>query len=94
MMLTLDELKNIVGVYSDEVYGPDRTYAAPLEKLHEEIQECMQGGEIEEYADCLLCLLDSFRKRYPHQSTSFLLISAEHKLQVLRTKAARKIKQA
>ena len=41
MLKDLEQIKNAVAAFSDEKYGKDRSYEAPLIKLHEEVEETL-----------------------------------------------------
>jgi hypothetical protein len=78
--MNLNDIKNIIAEFSDKTFGADRPYTAPLYKLAEEVQEAIDGGKMEEYADMLLLILDSFRKKYPLTDAQILLDYCEHKV--------------
>jgi hypothetical protein len=68
--LTFNQLKDKAAKFSDSHFGADRPAHLPLKKLSEEakeLAECLIDGNIDpldEYADCFLVLIDSFRKYY------------------------------
>ena len=68
--INLNELKYKAAKFSDQMFGTDRPAHLPLKKLSEEsaeLAECLIEGKIDpldEYADCFLVLIDSFRKYY------------------------------
>jgi hypothetical protein len=79
----LEKIKKDIASFSDKTFGTNRSFAAPLEHLKEEVQEVIDSnGDIDEYADCMLLLLDSFRMKYPNLSTKDLLKQCKRKLKV------------
>ncbi len=81
MTLTLDEVKNMVTSFSTEKFG-DRVFTVPLEKLKDEIDEAIKSGDLVEFADMQICLLDAFRIRFPALTTDVLLSACAKKLNV------------
>lgn len=73
MEITLEGIKTSIAEFSDRVFGIDRPYTAPLYHLKKEVDETIESGDVEEYADMLLLLLDSFRKKHPDKTTEDLL---------------------
>jgi hypothetical protein len=80
--ITLEDVKNGIADFSDRKFGTERTYVAPLHHLKLEVVEVMADGDMYEYADCLLLLMDSFRKRYPDQHSDILLKSCIEKISI------------
>ena len=76
----LENIKNLIAEFSDRVFGVDRPYTAPLYHLKKEVDETIIDGELEEYADMMLCLLDSFRKKHPDKTTLDLMCACHFKL--------------
>ena len=64
----IDYVKTEIGKFSDEKFGIRTNPAGPLNHLKEEVQELLDAigkeNEEEEWADCLLLLIDAFRIRY------------------------------
>jgi hypothetical protein len=89
-VITLDQLRDRIAEFSDRVFGKDRPYTAPLHHLKKEVDEVIDDGAIEEYADCLLLLIDSYRKKFPGIPTSWLLDAANSKINVLETRTWQK----
>ena len=81
-MKTLEDIKNSIAEFSDRKFGANRPYTAPLHHLKKEVDEVIEKGEISEYADCLLLLLDSFRKKYPETHTDWLIENCRVKILV------------
>jgi hypothetical protein len=54
------------------------------------VDEVLEDGDIGEYADCLLLLIDSYRKKFPNVPTSFLLGAANAKIDILETRTWQK----
>jgi hypothetical protein len=87
----LNYLKDEIRDFSEEKFGVRTDASGPLHHLQEEVEELIdvlgKGGlaEEEEWADCLLLLLDAFRIRYGND-TSFnkLLHFALNKLDVIK----------
>lgn len=80
----VEKLMKDIAEFSDKTFGKDRPYTAPLYHLKEEIEEVIPNGDMMEYADCLLLLLDSFRKRYPNVSIYELINTAFEKIEILK----------
>ena len=54
---------NDLSKWSDSAFGKERPFTAPLHHLKLEIDEVIESdGDPEEFADCFLLLLDSYRK--------------------------------
>lgn len=64
MKITLEKIKNDISKFSDITFGITRCYTAPLFHMKKEIDECIESGDLDEYADMLLLLLDSYRKKH------------------------------
>lgn len=79
---SLEDIKCIIADFSDRVFGKDRPYTAPLHHLKKEVDETIEDGDIFEYADCLLLLLDSYRKKFPDKSTDELLEACKQKMEI------------
>lgn len=67
--MNLNELKDKAGKVSDDMFGKERGPIGPVKKLKDEVDElleCFEMGEDpgEEFADCLLILIDAYRKHY------------------------------
>lgn len=85
----IDYVKTEIGKFSDEKFGIRTNPAGPLNHLKEEVQELLDAigkeNEEEEWADCILLLLDAFRIRYGNDiSFNKLLHFALNKLDVLK----------
>jgi len=79
--MDLNELKNKAARISDETFGIERPSKGPMLKLIEEIHEVLEAinkGENpqEEFADCFLLLIDSYRKFYGNGCDMQALIDA------------------
>jgi len=81
-MEKLDELKNAIAEFSDTSFGKERPFTAPLHHLKKEVDEAIESGELEEFADMQLLLIDAFRKRFPDSSTAMLLDSCMQKVKI------------
>ena len=68
-----EKVRDDVSSFSDKTFGKDREYTAPLYHLKEEIDEVIESGDITEFADCLLLLIDAFNKKYRQYHTNDLL---------------------
>lgn len=82
-MTTLEDIKNLVAKFSDETFGEERPFTAPLYHLKKEIDEAIENGEMEEFVDMQLLLLDAFRKRYPNLTAQDLLDFCKEKIEVI-----------
>ena len=86
MAHTIEDIKNLVAEFSDITFGTHRPFTAPLHHLKKEVDEVIESGSILEYADCLLLLLDSFRKRYPTHHTDWLIEACRAKLAICKSR--------
>lgn len=80
-----------IGEFSDKQFGIRSNPAGPLNHLKEEVQELIDAvgkeNEEEEWADCILLLLDAYRIRYGEKATSEKLEKmAYNKLYILHTR--------
>lgn len=82
--VTLENLKDRVIAFSDEKFGKNRHFASPLLKMKDEIDEAIQNGDMFEFADCLICLLDTFRAAFHEHHTNDLITSAANKIEIMR----------
>ena len=90
----IDYLKTEITKFSDNQFGPRTDPRGPLNHLKEEVVELIDSIELvphdphneeEEWADCLLLLLDAFRIRYGNDvSYNKLLHFALNKLEVIK----------
>lgn len=67
--------------FSDAKFGSDVHYTVPLRHLKMEADEAIESGSVEEFADCLILILDAFRRRYPAGTTNLLLSAAFQKIE-------------
>lgn len=81
-LFTLELTKDLIAEFSDRKFGTERDFKAPLHHLKEEVDETIEDGDILEYADCMLLLLDSFRKKYPDKHTDYLLEKCAEKVSI------------
>jgi hypothetical protein len=81
-MTKLEQIKEDIAEWSDATFGAERNYTAPLYHLKEEVQETIESGELFEYADMFILLLDSYRMKYPTLSTDDLVKQCEIKLKI------------
>ena len=82
-MKSLEEIKNIVAEFSDKTFGTDRAFTAPLYHLKKEVDEAIESGEIEEFVDMFLLVIDAYRKKFPQYTTQHLLDACYEKLTVV-----------
>jgi hypothetical protein len=82
-MTTLEDIKNLVARFSDESFGEQRPYTAPLYHLKKEADSASVTGEMEDFIDMQLLLLDAFRKRFPDVNTTMLLDSCKEKIEII-----------
>ena len=58
----LNQLFKEHGEFSDATFGVNRSANGPLHHLKKEVEEVIKNpNDFEEYADCLLLLIDAFR---------------------------------
>jgi hypothetical protein len=81
--VTLEDIKNLVAKFSDETFGVERPFTAPLYHLKKEIEEAVESGSMEEFVDMLCLLLDAYRKRFPELTTQDLLDFSKEKIEVI-----------
>jgi hypothetical protein len=80
---TLNEIKDRIAAFADKTFGKKRSYTIPLYHLKEEIDEVISSnGSQFEYADCLLLLLDSYRKKHPDKSIDYFLSVCDEKIEL------------
>lgn len=72
-MKNIEEIRDLIAKFSDDKFGIDRPFTAPLYHLKKEVDEAIESGEIEEFVDMMLLLLDSYRKRFPDFPVQTLL---------------------
>ena len=82
-MTNLEDIKNLIAKFSDETFGDERPYTAPLLHLKKEVETAMQTGDIEDFVDMLCLMLDAFRKKFPETPTESLLLLCKKKMEVL-----------
>jgi len=85
----IDYLKTEIGNFSDKQFGKRTNPKGPLNHLKEEVDELLEAigkeNEEEEWADCILLLLDAFRIRYGDDvSFNKLLHFALNKLEIIK----------
>jgi len=62
MTTRIQKLQNEIAEWSDATFGEGRQATRPLRHLAKEVQEAIAHPEDhEEYADCLILLLDAYR---------------------------------
>lgn len=82
-VFTLEDIKEEVAIFSDKTFGKRRSFKAPLYHLIKEAKETIEATKkksLVEFADCLLLILDGFRKRHPNLTTDDLLRACHLKL--------------
>lgn len=82
MELNLENFNREHAKFCAKAFPNITDYRAPLKHLKKEVKETMVSGEPDEYADCLMLLLSSFRLKYPHCDTHDLLRAAAAKLEI------------
>lgn len=82
-MTNLEEIKNLIAKFSDDTFGSERPFTAPLYHLKKEIEEAVESGSMEEFVDMLCLLLDAYRKRFPELTTQDLLDFCKEKIEVI-----------
>jgi len=83
MNKNFEQIKDLIAEASDKLFGTERDFTAPLYHLKKEVEEAIESGEIEEFVDMQLLLLDSYRKRFPDFDTQVFLNCCEEKIQTL-----------
>lgn len=78
--ITIEEIKEMIAKFSDENFGNKRPFTAPLYHLKKEVDEAIESGEIEEFVDMTLLLIDAYRKRFPDFPVQTLLNCCEEKI--------------
>ena len=78
----IEDIKNKVALFSDNTFGKERPFSSPLHHLKKEIDEALESDDPFEFADMLLLLLDSFRKKFPNLDTQDLLRLCDEKLKI------------
>ena len=86
MPITLEKIRKETNKFADATFGKDRPYTSPLHHLKKEVDELIESGDIMEYADCVLLLLDSFNKKYPYFHTDYLLENCVKKIEINKTR--------
>lgn len=62
--MELQKLMDDLGKWSDDTFGINRPITAQIHHLKKEVNELLEAPfDDYEYADCLLLLLDAYRKR-------------------------------
>lgn len=89
-LIDLQIISDSIAKFSDDVFGKDRPFTAPLYHMKLKIDEVIESGDEEEFADVLLLLLDSYRKRYTNNSTQDLLNFAAKKIEILKNRKLQK----
>ena len=84
--ITIQSVSDEIQKFSDTTFGEDRPFTAPLHHMKLEVDEAIESGNEEEFADILLLLLDSYRKKHPLKSTKDLLNCANAKIEKLKTR--------
>ncbi len=82
-MTNINDIKELVAKFSDESFGKDRPFTAPLLFLQYEVETLKESGEMEDFVDCFILLLDSFRKRFPDVPAEKLLEFSKEKIEVI-----------
>lgn len=82
-MAKLEEIKNLVGKFSDESFGADRPFTSPLIFLKREVETTMETGNMEDFVDCFALLVDAYRKRFPNVPLQTLVDLCKEKIEVI-----------
>lgn len=82
-MTSINDISVLVDKFSEESFGKDRSFIAPLLFLEYEVEGLKESGEMEDYVDCLILLLDSFHKRFPDIPAQKLLELSKEKIEVI-----------
>lgn len=81
--ITLEEVKALVSKFSDDHFGKDRPFTSPLLFLQMEVKALKKSGEMEDFVDCLILLIDAFRKRFPDVPAQKLIDFCKEKIEVI-----------
>lgn len=81
--MTIEDIQQKIITASDKIFGLNRSFRAPLHHLKMEVDETIDSGDIEEFADMFLLIMDSFRLRFPNKSPQDLLLACDEKIQIL-----------
>lgn len=81
--ISFEYVKQRITLFSDTVFGKNRPFTAPLHHLKKEVDEAIESGELEEFVDMQLLILDAFRMKYPDLSTEYLLRACDKKIDKL-----------
>lgn len=66
--------------FTDSTFPDIKDFRGPLRHLLEEVQEAIDSGEEEEFADMFMLILSAFRLRFPGKNTHALLQMCFNKL--------------
>lgn len=75
-----ERFNKIHKVFTEKTFPDIKDYRGPLRHLKEEVDEAIESGEEEEFADILMLLLSAFRLRFPGKTTNDLLSMCFEKL--------------
>ena len=81
-MERFDKIMGEIADFSDRTFGENRPFTAPLHHLKKEVDEAIESGELDEFADMQLLLLDAFRKKFPSLKTGDLLDRCKVKIMI------------
>ena len=78
----LEQLYQQHRIFSDTTFGKATPYTGPLHHLKEEVEEAIESGAPEEFADMFLLLLDAYGRRFPENTSEDLLDTTFAKLTI------------
>jgi hypothetical protein len=81
-MTTIEDIKDLIAKFSDDKFGVDRPFTAPLHHLKKEVSEAIESGDMEEFVDIQSLLLDAYRKRFPELTVQDLIDACKEKITV------------
>lgn len=83
-MTNFQKLYNSQKRFSLKTFGSakDRPFSGPLNHLKREIDEAIESGDISEFADMFLLLIDGFHRRFPSNNADSMIAAARKKLEI------------
>lgn len=60
----------------------ERPFIGPLNHLRRECDEAIESGDISEFADIFLLLIDAFHRRFPIANADSMIKAAKNKLEI------------
>lgn len=76
----LERFYRLHGKFVKEAFPEITDFRGPLKHLLKEVQEAIESGDEEEFADIFMLLLSAFRLRFPRKTINFLILISIEKL--------------